>query len=63
VGRPYSKEFPRTKQSKRYLLDDIPVMLWIRFNARCKRRKQSMRARLLQLVMADVNTDAAKGAA
>lgn len=50
---PYSREFPFTATSKRYLLDGIPPGLWRTFRARCRRDGVSVRTRLLTLVKTD----------
>ena len=50
MKRPYSREFPFTPRSKRYLLDGIPATLWIRAHAKAKRHKLSFRALLLRLL-------------
>ncbi|MEQ1726770.1 MAG: hypothetical protein ABL982_00200 [Vicinamibacterales bacterium] len=48
----YSREFPKGKGAKRYLLDDIPSELWKKARAKAKRRKVSMRALILRLLSA-----------
>jgi len=49
--RGYSKAFtPNKATEKRYLLDNIPEVLWLRVAAKCQRVGISRRAIILQLL-------------
>ena len=45
--RGYSSDFPTTYNGGRYLLDKMPLQLWLNFKAKCKRKGVSVRATLL----------------
>ena len=56
--RGYSRAFtPTSAPWSRYLLDRIPVELWIRVRAKAKREHHSLRYVLLQLVSQWVDDD------
>lgn len=47
----YSRAFtPSSRGHRRYLLDKIPVPLWLAVQAKCKREGVSVRALILQLL-------------
>jgi len=47
----YSREFtPNPQGHRRYLLDRIPVSLWLEVQAKCKREGVSVRALILKLL-------------
>ncbi len=48
--RGYSRAFPFTAASKRYLLDGIPAGLWTRVRARARTEGVSVRALILRLL-------------
>jgi len=52
--RGYSREFPATATSARYLLDDIPADLWSAVRSQATRDGLSVRALILQLLRAYV---------
>lgn len=57
MKRGYSTDFtPHGLSGKRYLLDNIPAGLWTAVREKCKRDGVSIRAQILQLLKAWVET-------
>lgn len=50
--RGWSREFPFTETSRRYLLDGIPPGLWLKVRAKARRRDISLRTLILRLLTA-----------
>jgi hypothetical protein len=50
--RGYSRAFTPRGEGKRYLLDCVPIGLWLKVQAKAKREGLSMRALILTLMKA-----------